>query len=255
MRRRHGNRARLGGALLAALGALALLALPSFAAAKDRNHDRIPDRWEKRHNLSLKVNQAARDQDRDHLGNRGEFNADDNPRDRDSDDDGVMDGDENAGTIASFDATTGKLTITLYGGDTVSGLVTDQTEIECGNDSAGHESGDDSSASASRHGEGGDNSGPGNSGDDEDDTGTMPPPVPGPEGSDDPPGDDGPHHDGNEGPRHDNQGPNDENDDEANCTTAALVVGAVVDEADLSLRNGVATFREIELEQSSAPVK
>ena len=53
MRRRHGNRARLGGVLLAALGALALLALPSVAAAKDRNHDRIPDRWEKRHHLSL----------------------------------------------------------------------------------------------------------------------------------------------------------------------------------------------------------
>ena len=44
MRRRHGQRARLGGVLLAALGALALLALPSVAAAKDRNHDRIPDR-------------------------------------------------------------------------------------------------------------------------------------------------------------------------------------------------------------------
>ncbi len=53
MRRRHGNRARLSGVLLAALGALALLALPSVAAAKDRNHDRIPDRWEHHHRLSL----------------------------------------------------------------------------------------------------------------------------------------------------------------------------------------------------------
>ena len=59
MRRRHGKRAGLGGMLLAALAALALLALPSFAAAKDRNNDRIPDRWEKRHDLSLKVSQAA----------------------------------------------------------------------------------------------------------------------------------------------------------------------------------------------------
>ena len=98
MRRRHGQRARLGGVLLAALGALALLALPSVAAAKDRNHDRIPDRWEKRHHLSLKVKQTTRDQDRDHLRNRAEFLSGNDPRDRDSDDDGVMDDDENAGT-------------------------------------------------------------------------------------------------------------------------------------------------------------
>ena len=152
MRRRHGRRAGIGGVLLAALGALALLALPGVAAAKDHNRDRIPDRWEKRHHLSLNVNQSARDQDRDHLGNRGEFQAGDNPRDRDSDDDGAMDGDENAGTIASFDAATGKLTITLYGGETVSGIVNEDTEIRCGHDCHSQEAGDDSSASASRHG-------------------------------------------------------------------------------------------------------
>ena len=150
MRSRHGKRARLGVVLVAALGALALLALPSIAAAKDRNHDHIPDRWEKRHNLSLSVKQSNRDQDRDQLGNRGEFKAGDNPRDSDSDNDGVMDGEENAGTIASYDTTTGKLTITLFGGDTVSGVVTDQTRIKCGH---GCNSGDDGSeASASRSG-------------------------------------------------------------------------------------------------------
>jgi hypothetical protein len=235
--------------LLAALGALALLALPSVAAAKDHNRDRIPDRWEKRHRLSLKVNQAARDQDRDHLSNRGEFQAGDNPRDRDSDDDGVVDGDENAGTIASFDAATGKLTITLYGGETVSGIVNDDTEIRCGHDCHGHEAGDDSSASASRHGEDEDNSGP-SSGEDH----PMPPTPEGDDdvGDDNPghgvPGDDnGPNHDVNDdGPRH--QG----DDNAANCTAAALVVGAVVDEAELKLRNGVATFTEVELEQSDA---
>ena len=118
--------ARLGGLLATALGALALLALPGIAAAKDRNHDRIPDRWEKRHHLSLKVNQARRDQDGDHLRNLAEFKAGDNPRDADTDNDGVTDGEENAGTIASFDTDSGKLTISLFGTETVSGLVTDQ---------------------------------------------------------------------------------------------------------------------------------
>ena len=162
---------------LAALGALALLALPSIAAAKDRNHDKIPDRWEKRHHLSLDVNQAGRDQDRDHLDNRGEFRAGDNPRDRDTDNDGVMDGDENAGTIASYDTETGKLMITLFGGDTVSGLVTDDTRIRCGHGVPQHGRRRRPAASASRHGEdelrprhsGDDNSGPGNGDDDSDD--------------------------------------------------------------------------------------
>ncbi|HWN72801.1 MAG TPA: hypothetical protein VNN15_03220, partial [Solirubrobacterales bacterium] len=132
MTRTKGRRARFGMTLFAlALGALALLAMPSLAAAKDRNHDRIPDRWEKKHHLSLNVNQARHDQDGDHLRNRGEFLAGDNPRDEDSDDDGVMDGNEQAGTIASFDSESGRLVIDLFGGDTVSGLVTEGTEIEC----------------------------------------------------------------------------------------------------------------------------
>ena len=42
-----------------------------------------------------------------------------------------MDGNENAGTITSFDATTGKLTIALFNGDSVSGLVTESTRIKC----------------------------------------------------------------------------------------------------------------------------
>src|SRR3954447_8854987 len=104
---------RLTALLALALGAAAFLALAGAAAAKDGNHDRIPDRWEARHHLSLKVNQASRDQDRDQLRNRAEFLAGDDPRDRDSDDDGVVDGDGNPGTITSFDATTSRLTITL----------------------------------------------------------------------------------------------------------------------------------------------
>ncbi|HEX8854141.1 MAG TPA: hypothetical protein VF752_00970 [Thermoleophilaceae bacterium] len=84
--------------LCVAAAALALLALPAsaLASSKDRNHDRIPDRWEKRHHLSLRVNQAKRDQDNDGLNNLGEFRSHTDPRDPDTDNDGVEDGDEDA---------------------------------------------------------------------------------------------------------------------------------------------------------------
>jgi hypothetical protein len=235
MTRSKGQRAHLGTTLLAlALGALALLAMPSLAAAKDHNHDRIPDRWEKRHHLSLTVNQARHDQDGDHLRNRGEFLAGDNPRDRDSNDDGVMDGEENAGTVASFDAETGRLVINLFGGDTVSGLVTEGTEIECE---------DHSSASLSSEGSSGDdNSGQGEiePGDDKGDEGEVEP-------GDDKGGDD--NGVDNSGPGSQNSGPGrgDDEDDAGNCTSAELVTGAVVQEAELRIANGQAVFEEVEL--------
>lgn len=212
MNRSSGKRLRVGTALVVALGALAMLAIPSVAAAKDRNHDHIPDRWEKRHHLSLKVNQARHDQDRDQLRNRAEFLAGDNPRDADSDEDGVADGQENAGTIQSFDPASGKLAIDLFGNDTISGMVTQQTEIKCEDE---HSS---ASASDSHQGEeepGDDNSGPGSSssGDNEGE-----------------PGDDHGDHDGS-----------------ANCTTADLTPGAVVQQAELQLENGTAIFDEVEL--------
>jgi hypothetical protein len=91
----------LGAVLL-----LALFALPGAAMARghrhhprasaDRNHDRIPDRWEKRNHLSLRVNQAKRDQDRDGLNNLSEFRSHTNPRDADTDNDGVNDANEDA---------------------------------------------------------------------------------------------------------------------------------------------------------------
>lgn len=226
MRRRHGQRARLGVVLLAALGALALLALPSAAAAKDRNDDRIPDRWEKRHHLSLEVKQTARDQDRDHLRNRAEFLSGNDPRDRDSDEDGVMDDDENAGRIASFDPASGRLVIDLFGGDSISGIVNGDTRIRCEGDED-----HDSEASASHEGE--DNSGPSdNSG-------------PGSDSSE--PNDQVEDHDGDQHGEHEEGEDRHRCDDEAGCTTAELVEGAVVEEAELELANGVATFEEVEL--------
>jgi hypothetical protein len=209
---------RLTASIVAAVGLLAILALPGVAAATDRNHDRIPDRWEKRHRLSLKVNQAHRDQDGDRLRNRAEFMAGDNPRSADTDGDGIPDGEENAGTIKTFDPGTGELTIELFGTKTISGLVTEETEIKCENSS--------SSASASDSNQGEDNSG--------DEQGQE-----GQENEEEPGDDNG---DENSGP-----GGGDDNGDESSCTTADLVPGAVVQQAELRIANGAATFEEIEL--------
>ncbi len=224
MNRMHCSRAFL----LAVLGALAMLALPGLAAAKhrDRNHDGIPDRWEKRHHLSLNVKQTRRDQDGDHLGNRQEFLAGTNPRDRDSDDDGIGDGQENAGRIQSFDAGTGQLVIALFGGETASGLVTEETEIECEGDQG---------ATASHSSDGSTEDRSDSSGEDQS----------GEETSDD-------HGEDNSGPGSTSAGPtpgDDEGDQagEGNCTTADLIEGTIVKEAELGLENGAATFGEIEL--------
>ena len=134
------------------------------------------------------------------------------PRDDDSDDDGVEDGDEGSGTVDSFDAATGKLVISTFGGDSASGLVDDDTEIECD-----REDGDDDSRDSGpgHDGDGGgdedeDNSGPGSHGDDE--------------------------------------------GDEEDCGTEALVEGAVVQEAELEIEDGQATWDEVELlETDPAP--
>ncbi|MEA2605302.1 MAG: hypothetical protein QOI00_59 [Chloroflexota bacterium] len=211
-----GSRKGLTGALLvAALGIMALM-LPGIAAAKDRNHDNIPDRWEKQHSLSLKVNQAHRDQDRDKLVNIQEFKAGDNPRKADTNGDGTSDGEENAGTIASFDGTT--LTINLFNGGSVSGLVTDATQIQCdgSNDQGDDDQGDDSGGSG-----GGDKAGATSQASDDD------------QGDDDQGDDD--------------QGDDDGGDGGQTCTTADLVPDAVVSQADLSLSGGNATFEEVDL--------
>ena len=99
----------LGIALLTALAAMAVLAAP--LQAKDRNHDKIPDGWERPHHLSLKVNQAGNDQDHDGLNNRGEFRAQTDPRDDDSDNNGVPDGHQHAGAVATIYGD--RITITL----------------------------------------------------------------------------------------------------------------------------------------------
>jgi hypothetical protein len=194
---------------------LALLAVPAGAGARtrDRNHDRIPDSWERAHHLSLRVNQARRDPDHDGLNNRAEFRAGLDPRDRDSDDDGVADSRENAGTVASF--TGGVLTITLASGGTLSGQVTSQTEVQCNTRSEQErEDRDNEDSHRARAADAG-----------EDD-----------------------HGDDINGDRGDNQGDDNEQEleDDA-CPTGALAPGAIVHEADAHVTSAGLVFTKIEL--------
>jgi hypothetical protein len=200
-------------ALAMALAVVASLMLAGGAFARDRNHDRIPDKWEKRHHLSLKHKQARRDQDHDGLKNRGEWKSRLNPRDADTDDDGIEDGDEHTGTVESFDGTT--LVISLFSGGTISGAVTDETEIECDSD-PGDDRGDD------------------DQGDDNDDQGD----------------DDGDHGDDDRSAR--TASSSDDGDDDGDhgnedCGTDALVPGAKVLEAELKISGGEAAWEEVEL--------
>jgi hypothetical protein len=194
--------------IICAAASTVALALPAVAAAKDSDHDRMPDRWEAKYGLNVHRNDARGDKDRDGLRNLAEFRAHTNPRRDDTDRDGINDADEQAGTVASFDAATGTLTINLFGGNTLTGKVTDATRIEC----------DDNNSMdkvAQRHGAD-DNSGPGRNDDH---------------------GDDGPNHDQND----------DHGDDNANCGTDALTAGRKVKEAEISGDGTSTIFKKVEL--------
>jgi hypothetical protein len=126
--------------------------------------------------------------------------------------------DETAGTVASF--TNGTLTITLKDSSTVSGKVTDATEIECRAVMA--------SAASDGHGD---------QGDDHGDTGQ----------SSSGPGD------GQQGEvsGHDDGDADDEAPQQqaGSCTSAALVPGAVVREAELRVSSAGAVWEKVELNQ------
>jgi hypothetical protein len=238
--------------LLVLAAALALLALPAISQARDRNHDGLPDKWEKHFHLSLHANQANRDpdhdrvdnanefrehtsprkrdtngngrpdgredRDRDHLNNAAEDATGNDPIDRDTDNDGIPDGQEQAGVVSSFDQATGDLTIDLAKGGSVTGKVTDATEVECETE---NDAEDHSDVSASHDG----NSGPG-SGDDRsgDDRGENENEV------------ENEHGDGGEGERRGDQ-----------CPAGSLRQGARVHEAELNVLASGPVWEKIEL--------
>ncbi|MEA2492294.1 MAG: hypothetical protein QOJ29_205 [Thermoleophilaceae bacterium] len=175
--------------------AAALLLVPAGALAKsrDRDHDRMPDKWEKKHHLNPRAKDARKDPDKDHLSNLAEYknntdpqkaDTDDdgvddeneladntNPRKDDSDDDGVEDGDEVSGTVVSFE--NGVLTIqrAAAGGGTVAGTVNASTKIECDDHapsaSASSDDGEQGDDHGDRNDSQGDQGGDGDHGDDD----------------------------------------------------------------------------------------
>jgi hypothetical protein len=210
--------------LLLAATCVAALVFPAAGMARsqgDRNGDRIPDRWERAHHLSLKVNQAKRDQDHDGLRNRSEWKAGNDPRDADTDNDGTEDGDEKAGQVVSF--TAGVLIVHLFNGDDVKGTVDAKTEFECEAAPAPITPVTPLTATARAA-----NDGPG--------------------GGDENDGDhnDGDHNDGDhEDGDHEDDG--DEDGGQAGCDATKLTAGAVVGEAELKATAAGLVFKKIEL--------
>src|SRR4051812_24941679 len=82
---------RITLALPLAAAALFATASPALAAHGDRDHDGMPDRWERRHHVAS----PKADPDRDGLVNRSEFAAHTDPHRADTDGDGMRDGGEN----------------------------------------------------------------------------------------------------------------------------------------------------------------
>lgn len=127
---KQAGRGRLVAALIS-LAAIVAITIPAAAAAKDRNGNGIPDRWEKAYGLSLKKDQSKLDHDGDGLRNRGEWLAGLSPRHRDTDGDGISDRLERAGTISAWDPETLALEISLFAGGTASGTVSPSTKVKC----------------------------------------------------------------------------------------------------------------------------
>ncbi|MHB8234401.1 MAG: hypothetical protein ACYDHT_07080 [Solirubrobacteraceae bacterium] len=144
-------------------------------------------------------------------------------------------GDDTAGTIASF--SNGTLTITLNDGSSVSGKVTSFTEIECRS----------SMAAAASHGGRSDDNGQGDDNDQGDDRGqdgqSNSAPVQSMSGQSQSSSGNGGQDDG---PGHD-EGDDNGQDEAEHCTTTALVTGAVVREAELSVSSAGSVWKKVEL--------
>lgn len=113
---------------LPALTLLLAVLLAAPAAARDRDRDRMPDRWERAHGMTVGKRDGKRDRDRDGLVNRLEYRTAHDPLDPDSDDDGIADGREGAGTVAKV--APGRL-ILRSGRTRAPAALTEAAEISC----------------------------------------------------------------------------------------------------------------------------
>jgi hypothetical protein len=113
--------------------------------AKDPDHDGLGNLAE----FKAGTNPRSADTDRDGLADGAELRVGDDPLDGDSDGDGVKDGAEHAGVVTSYDG--GTLTIRLFHGGTLTGVLADDVDCPAADDSAdssdddGDVSGDDAS--------------------------------------------------------------------------------------------------------------
>lgn len=196
---------RLGVALVAALGVIAMLALPSFAAARARGHHHANNHA--RHHL------MSRHRNRMVLIRGTASNAA-----------GSLAEQENAGEVESFDGTT--LTIKLFAGGTISGKVTESTEIECEHQSTETQASEDGQEGQ----EGQDNQGEDQQSGDQS------------QQSEDQPGDQS----GDEGDSSDTEDQG-SSSPSGSCGTASLTPGAVVHEAELEVGSHGAVFHSVHL--------
>jgi hypothetical protein len=245
-------------ALLVAVAALTA----GPALARDRDHDRLPDRWEKRHHLNLKKDDSRRDRDRDRLSNYGEYRAHTNPRkkdsdrdgrrdsredydrdrlrnsaeirtgfdpgDSDSDNDGTKDGRENAGKIVKL--SNSSITIKLAVGGSLTARLGDDLAVDCAPETSGSTPGSDPDVPEPGEDapEPGEDDEPGDPGDG--DTGDAPDEGPAPltaeaSGEDDEEFDDD---------AFDREFGDDTGGGDATCDTATLKAGAVVHKAKVT---------------------
>src|SRR3954465_2706720 len=116
-------------------------------ASEDPDHDGVDNGNEARERTNPckadsngnGVKDGKEDADKDKLNNGGEDQAGTDPVNPDSDGDGIKDGDERAGEVVSFDGTT--LTLRLFGGQTLTGTVDENTWID-GCDASSGDTGD-----------------------------------------------------------------------------------------------------------------
>jgi hypothetical protein len=223
-----------------AAAALLALAVPSAASAKsgDRDRDKLPDKWEKLHKLNTHRHDAKRDNDRDGLRNLAEYKYGFDPRDADSDDDGIKDGKEQAGTVVSF--ANGVLTISTVRGATIAGQVTADTEIDCESLAIAPTP---APAKASHNG---DDDGPGN---DRRNDNAATPATPSPSSHHDDDDDDDERSDADHSSPSGRHNDDDDDEDGPGCsaTVADLVPGAKIHEAELKVSSTADVWEELDL--------